>query len=183
MSVPASALADDGGARHLQRGRRMPDIELPTTSSRSLSFARLAGRAIVYCYPWTGRPGEPNPPGWDDIPGAHGSTPQAEGFRDLYDGFRQVEADVFGLSTQPTAYQRELVERLGLPFAMVSDESFALARALSLPTFATGGVTYLKRLTLAIRDGRIERVYYPVPLPGAHAREVCAWLGMIDRSH
>ena len=183
MSVRASALADDGGARHLQRGRRMPDIELPTASGRNVSFARLAGRAIVYCYPWTGRPGEPNPPGWDDIPGAHGSTPQAEGFRDLYDGFRQVEADVFGLSTQPTAYQRELVERLRLPFEMVSDESFALAHALSLPTFATGGVTYLKRLTLAIRDGRIERVYYPVHLPGAHAREVCAWLGMIDRSH
>ena len=92
MSARSRALADDGGARHLQRGRRMPDIELPTTAGRSVSFARLAGRAIVYCYPWTGRPGEPNPPGWDDIPGAHGSTPQAEGFRDLYDGFRQVEA-------------------------------------------------------------------------------------------
>jgi peroxiredoxin len=65
----------------------------------------------------------------------------------------------------------------------LSDEGFELARALSLPTFATGGVTYLKRLTLAIRDGRIERVYYPIPLPAAHAREVCAWLGMIDRSH
>ena len=183
MSALSRALVDDGGARHLQRGRRMPDIELPTTAGRSVGLARLAGRAIVFCYPWTGRPGEPNPPGWDDIPGAHGSTPQAEGFRDLYDGFRQVDADPFGLSTQPTAYQRELVERLGLPFEMVSDEGFVLARALALPTFTTGGVVYLKRLTLAIRDGRIERVYYPVHRPEAHAREVCAWLGMIHRSH
>ena len=165
MIEPRDALVDDGGARHLQRGRRIPDIELPTTAGRSLGLARLAGRAIVFCYPWTGRPGEPNPPGWDDIPGAHGSTPQAQGFRDLYDGFRQVEANIFGLSTQSTTYQRELVERLGLPFEMVSDESFVLVEALALPTFTTGGVTYLKRLTLAIRDGRIERVYFPCSGP------------------
>ena len=173
---------DDGGARHLKRGRRMPDIALPTTAGGEVNFARLDGMAVVFCYPWTGRPGLANPPGWDDIPGAHGSTPQSEGFRDLHAGFLQVDAQLFGLSTQSTAYQRELADRLRLPFALASDERFALQRALALPTFATGGVTYLKRLTLAIRDGRIERVYYPVPSPAAHPREVCAWLGMIDRS-
>ena len=173
-----AAPSDEGGARHLRRGRRIPDLELPTTAGRSINLARLAGTAVVYCYPWTGRPGLPNPPEWDDIPGAHGSTPEAEGFRDLYAGFRQVDAKVYGLSTQTTGYQRELVERLGLPFELVSDERFALQRALALPTFAAGGVVYLKRLTLALRDGRIERVYYPIPLPAAHAREVCAWLGM-----
>lgn len=98
MSEPR-APADDGGARHLKRGRRMPYIALPTTAGRSVSFAQLPGRSIVYCYPWTGRPGVANPPGWDDIPGAHGSTPQAEGFRDLHAGFSQVGAVVFGLST------------------------------------------------------------------------------------
>ena len=182
-SWPFPAPADDGGASHLVPGLRMPDVPLPSTLGGEGNVGKLGGSAVLFVYPWTGRPGLSNPPNWDDIPGAHGSTPEAEGFRDLHDGFRQVEAVVFGLSTQPTAYQRELVERLRLPFEMVSDEVFALARALSLPTFATGGVTYLKRLTLAVRDGRIERVYYPVHLPGAHAREVCAWLGMIDRSH
>jgi peroxiredoxin len=137
---------------------------------------------IVYCYPWTGRPGEPNPPAWDDIPGAHGSTPQTEGFRNLHAGFEQVGAQVFGLSTQTTDYQRELVDRLSVPFELVSDSGFAFARALGLPTFETGGVAYLKRLTLCLSDGRIERVYYPIAAPAAHAREVCAWLGMIHRS-
>jgi peroxiredoxin len=176
------APADDGGARHLKRGRRMPDIALPTTAGRAVSFARLEGRVIVYCYPWTGRPDQPNPPGWDDIPGAHGSTPETEGFRNLYAGFRQVGAQIFGLSTQTCEYQRELVERLGVPFELVSDAEFALQRALALPTFATGGVSYLKRLTLGLLDGRIDRVYYPVHPPQAHAREVCAWLGMIHRT-
>jgi peroxiredoxin len=178
----SDTLDDDGSARHLKRGQRMPDLDLPTTAGQIVNFSRLCGMAIVYCYPWTGRPGLPNPPDWDDIAGAHGSTPEAEGFRDLHAGFRQVETAVYGLSTQATDYQRELVQRLGLPFELVSDEGFALQRALALPTFATGGVTYLKRLTLAIRDGRIMRVYYPVPRPEAHGREVCAWLGMIDRS-
>jgi peroxiredoxin len=182
MTLAAALPTDDGAARHLKRGLRMPDIELPATGGGTVNFAAVAGMAIVYCYPWTGRPGLPNPPAWDDIPGAHGSTPEAEGFRDLYAGFRQVGAAVFGLSTQPTEYQRELAERLELPFAIVSDAEFALQRALGLPTFATGGVTYLKRLTLAVKDGRIERVYYPIASPSAHPREVCAWLGMIDRS-
>jgi peroxiredoxin len=178
----AAALPDDGGAAHLRRGIRLPDVQLPTTAGREVNLAKLPGMTIVYCYPWTGRPGLANPPNWDDIPGAHGSTPEAEGFRDLHAGFLQVDAAVLGLSTQPTDYQRELVDRLGLPFELVSDEHFGLQQALQLPTFATGGVTYLKRLTLAVRGGRIERVYYPIPAPAAHAREVCAWLGMIDRS-
>ena len=125
--LPAAALTDDGAVRHLRRGKRLPDVALPTTGGREVSLARLPGRTIVYCYPWTGRPGQPNPPGWDDIPGAHGSTPQTEGFRDLYVGFRQVGAEVFGLSTQPTSYQRELVERLAVPFEIISDERLRTA--------------------------------------------------------
>jgi peroxiredoxin len=182
MRWEAGAAGDEGHARHLKRGRRMPDIALPTTAGRTVSFARLPGRVVLFCYPWTGRPGAPNPPGWDDIPGAHGSTPEAEGFRNLHIGFHQVGAEVFGLSTQPTDYQRELAERLRLPFEIVSDETFALQRALALPTFTAGDVHYLRRITLGLRDGRIERVYYPVDAPAAHAREVCAWLGMTHRT-
>lgn len=180
--MAALASQDDGAAAHLKRGARLPDVSLPTTTGRQLNLAGVRGMAIVYFYPWTGRPGLPDPPGWDDIPGAHGSTPQAAGFRDLYAGFRQVDTEVFGISTQSTSYQREFAERLGLPFELASDEGFALQRALALPTFEAGGVTYLKRLTIAVKDGRIARVYYPVPRPEAHAREVCAWLGMIDSS-
>jgi peroxiredoxin len=57
-----------------------------------------------------------------------------------------------GLSTQASAYQREMAERLRLPFALLSDANFALQGALALPTFRTGGVTYLKRLTLALKE-------------------------------
>jgi peroxiredoxin len=168
--------------QHLRRGKRFPDVALPTTAGTTVSLARLAGRSVVYCYPWTGVPGTPNPAAWEESEG-DGSTPETQGFCDLYPGFRQIGARLFGLSAQPSREQRELVERLRLPFDILSDAELRLQRALVLPTFTTGGRVYLQRLTLCIKDGRLERVYYPVRAPAAHAREVCAWLGMIDRAH
>lgn len=167
---------EDDGAQHLVVGHQLPDIALPSTRGGSVSLARLAGRWIVFIYPWTGQPGRPNPPDWDDIPGAHGSTPETAGFRDHYARFRALGVEVFGVSTQDTAHQRELSSRLGVPFAILSDEGFRLQKALRLPTFAAGGTPYLKRLTLYGRDGRIGHVFYPVHPPETHAAEVLTWL-------
>jgi peroxiredoxin len=82
---------------------------------------------------------------------------------------------IYGPSNQTTEYQREMVERRGLPFPMLSDTEGRFAAALALP-FATGGETYLRRLTLIVVNGRIERVFYTVPEPALHAGEVVAWL-------
>lgn len=168
--------ADDGAARHLRPGLSLPDIDLASTRGDIVSPARLAGRAVLYVYPWTGRPGLPDPPSWDHIPGAHGSTPEAQGFRDNYAAFETLGIAVYGISGQETDYQREFSDRLQLPFALLSDASAAFCDALSLPTFMTGGVRYLKRLTFIIVDGAIERTFYPVDNPAAHAEEVIAAL-------
>jgi peroxiredoxin len=169
---PYPAPEDDGVARHLAPGLALPDTPLVVTDGRRISLARLDGRWVVFIYPWTGKPGLPNPPNWDDIAGAHGSTPEAEGFRDAYDDVRRVGFDVLGLSGQTTADQQEFAHRLRLPFPLLSDAAGALRDALRLPTFETGGVTYLKRLTLILRDGRIERTFYPVHPPHTHAADL-----------
>lgn len=173
---PYPAPVDDGAAGHLP-GRTLPDIALASTRGAPVSPARIAGRLILYAYTWTGRAGLANPPDWDTIPGAHGSTPQAEGFRELFAEFAARGVAILGLSTQDAAHQREFAERLHLPFALLSDAELAFARALALPTFATGGVVYLKRLTLVARDGVIEQVSYPVHPPDRHAAELLASLG------
>ncbi|MEW5962031.1 MAG: peroxiredoxin [Pseudomonadota bacterium] len=173
---PYPAPLDDGAARHLP-GRALPDITLPSTRGEPVSPARVPGRLILYAYTWTGRPGLANPPDWDAIPGAHGSTPEAEGFRELFPEFVARGVTLLGLSTQDPAHQSEFAIRLALPFALLSDADLAVARALALPTFATGGAVYLKRLTLLARDGRIEKAFYPVHPPDTHAGEVLAWLG------
>lgn len=173
---PYPAPGDDGEARHLATGLSLPDIALSATSGPPVSLANGSGRWVVFVYPWTGRPGLANPPGWDDIPGAHGSTPEAEGFRDHYETFRTAGFDVLGISGQTTADQREFADRMRLPFSLLSDSDGRLREALRMPAFETGGVVYLKRLTLVIRDGAIERVVYPVHPPHTHAANLLAAL-------
>ena len=78
-------------------------------------------------------------------------------------------AQLYGLSTQDTAYQREAVERLHLPFAILSDAGLELTRALELPTFSVDGMTLLKRMAWVIDDGVITQVFYPVFPPDQSA--------------
>ena len=168
---------DDGAASHLP-GRAMPALSLPATDGRQVALDALgSGRTVVYIYPMTGRPGVDLPPGWDDIPGARGCTPESCGFRNLHTELLAAgAAQVFGLSSQSTEYQREAVDRLQLPFAMLSDEHLALASALGLPTFTVDGKTLYRRLTMIITDGVIEHVFYPIFPPDQHAQEVLDWL-------
>ena len=121
---------DDGAARHLI-GLRLPDIALAATDGAAVNLSTLKGRTVVYVYPRTGRPGQALPTGWDAIPGARGCTPQSCGFRDHFAELKRLGvAQLYGLSTQDTAYQREAVERLHLPFAILSDADLKLTRAL-----------------------------------------------------
>jgi peroxiredoxin len=167
---------DDGGARHLP-GMAIPDLALPSTANRLVNLSTItAPRTIVYCYPMTGQPGKALPQGWDEIPGARGCTPETCGFRDHHKDLAKLHADVFGVSTQDTPYQQEMVKRLEVPFEVLSDEHLAFAHALRLPTFTVDGMTLLKRLTLVVKNGRIEHVFYPVFPPDTHVGEVMAWL-------
>lgn len=169
------APVDDGAARHLPDAR-VPSVPLPSTAGGVVDLSALPGRTVVYCYVMTGRADQRLPEGWDLIPGARGCTPQACAFRDHHRELKALGVQVFGLSTQGTAYQGEAVERLHLPFALLSDADLAFATALRLPTLAVASRRLLKRLTLILRDGRVEHVFYPVFPPDKNADEVIGWL-------
>jgi peroxiredoxin len=168
---------DDGAADHLA-GRRVPRMELSSTAGGSVALDALGtGRSIVYFYPLTGRPDTDLPEGWNAIPGARGCTAEACGFRDHSGDLAHAgAARVFGVSSQDNVYQRELVDRLRLPFSMLSDVGLQAAKKLGLPTFTVDGMTLYRRLTLVIRDGAIEHAFYPVFPPDRHARQVLDWL-------
>jgi peroxiredoxin len=177
-SLPADlpVPVDDGACDHLA-GMRVPDIALPSTAGRSVVLAEAGRpRAVVYAYPRTGVPGEPSPEGWDMIPGARGCTPQSCSFRDHHQELLDLGAEVFGLSTQTTAFQQEMAARLHLPFEVLSDAELRFARALRLPTFEVAGMTLIRRLTLILLRGRIEHVFYPVFPPDQSAAQTLAWL-------
>lgn len=173
---PYPAPTDDGGATHLKAGTLLPDVTLPATTGDSISLAKITGLAIIFVYPWTGRPGVADPPGWNDIPGAHGSTAEAEGFRDHIAHFQARGLQIFGLSTQPRDWQREFAARVGLSFPLLSDAEFRAADALLLPRFTAGGTTYLKRLTMMSWDRQLVRTIYPVHPPDRHAADLLAML-------
>lgn len=167
---------DDGACAHLA-GMRLPRVALASTGGRSVELAAAKGRTVVYIYPRTGRPDQELPTGWNAIPGARGCTPQSCAFRDHFEELKRAgAAQVYGLSTQDSAYQREAVERLHLPFEILSDEKLEFARALRLPTFEVDGMKLIKRLALIVRDGVIEKVFYPVFPPDRNAGDVLAWL-------
>jgi peroxiredoxin len=171
---------DDGAADHLP-GMRLPSVSLASTSGEVVDLSALPGRTVVYCYPMTGRPDRSLPTGWDEIPGARGCTPQSCSFRDHHAELGALGASVFGLSTQDTDYQREAATRLRLPFALLSDSDLAFAGALGLPTFEVDRMVLLKRLTLVIDEGWIEKVFYPVFPPDRSAEEVVEWLEDLER--
>lgn len=174
-TIPAPA--DDGAAAHLA-GATVPSVALPATDGKAVTLASLKGRIVVFAYPRTGQPGKASlVDDWDMIPGARGCTPQTCSFRDLFADLNRAGAQrVFGLSTQSVTYQREMVERLHVPFAVLSDEKLELTRAMRLPTMQVAGQTLIKRLALVIDDGRITKVFYPVFPPDRNAGDVLAWL-------
>lgn len=167
---------DDGAANELV-GAAMPSVPLRSTAGGTIDLSiPRARRIVIFCYPKTGVPGRPLPEGWDAIPGARGCTPQACGFRDRYQEIINLNADVFGLSTQTTEYQQEMASRLHLPYEILSDCEFKLCDALRLPTFEVEGTRLLKRLTLVVYKARVEHVFYPVFPSNENAERVTDWL-------
>ncbi len=173
---------DDGACDHLT-GMKLPALALASTRGRRVDLSTLAGTTVVYIYPRTGRPDQEVPTGWNAIPGARGCTPQSCAFRDHYQELRRLGvAELFGLSTQDTAYQQEAVDRLHLPFELLSDAKLKFTRALRLPMFEVDGMKLIKRITLIARDGKIVKVFYPVFPPDSNAGAVIEWLTAVGGS-
>lgn len=166
---------DDGACNHLLN-KALPSLTLYSTQDRWVNLSTISSYVVLYCYPMTGRPNIPLPKGWDEIPGARGCTPQSCSFRDHHQELHRLGAQVFGLSTQDTEYQKEAVERLHLPFELLSDRSLSFTDALKLPTFEIENQQLIKRVTLIAKAGKIVKVFYPVFPPNRNASDVIDWL-------
>ena len=141
-----------------------------------VNLAELNIPTVLFFYPRNAQPHEPIPEEWNVIPGARGCTPHSCGFRDLHHEFKVLGFQIFGVSTQDTDYQKELVNRVHLPFEVLSDAKLELVKALQLPTFEYHGRQLIKRMAWVVESGRITRVFYPVFPPDKNADEVLSWL-------
>ena len=166
---------DDGLCDHLI-GMSLPNISLPATGAQPINLSAVKGCLVLYIYPMTGQPNKALPDGWEQIPGARGCTPQSCAFRDHYRELQHYKAEVYGLSVQSSDYQAEAVERLHLPFLLLSDQKHQFVQAMKLPTFNVAGMELTKRITLICEDGVIKTVFYPVFPPDQNADQVLEWL-------
>ena len=166
---------DDGACNHLL-GEKLPQVLLASTSGERLDLSAIQGKIVLYCYPMTKQPDVPIPDGWEQIPGAAGCTLQSCAFRDFNAELQALGVRVYGLSTQASSYQQEAVERLHLPFELLSDIDFAVTNSLRLPTFVVEGKRLIKRITLIVDSGKIVKVFYPVFPPDKNAQAVLDWL-------
>ncbi len=166
---------DDGACDHLE-GMCLPSLSLETTEG-PVVLAKLSGTTVVYIYPRSSVDSV-DPEGWDAIPGARGCSPQGCAFRDHKSELLALGASVFGLATQDITYLKSEVARLHLPFPLISDSDLQLKETLNLPLLEIqmNGVSFYKRATLIIREGRIVKVFYPVFPPDKNAENVIAWL-------
>jgi peroxiredoxin len=169
---------DDGAADHLT-GMTLPPLALAVAGGAAkfdLREAAATGTLVAFVYPRTGTPGQPLVPGWDDIPGARGCTPQSCAFRDRHFALAGLGAMVVGVSAMDPREQAAFAEREALPYALLNDGPLMLRDELGLPTFDVCGTTLYKRLTFVARAGAIEKVFYPVFPPDRNAAEVEAFL-------
>ena len=170
---------DDGAADHLA-GMALPALALTVAAGEGRRFdlreAATIGTLVAFVYPRTGTPGQPLVPGWDDIPGARGCTPQSCAFRERHLALAGLGALVVGISAMDPREQAAFAEREQLPYALLNDGPLALRDQLGLPTFEVCGTTLYKRLTFVARAGRIEKIFYPVFPPDRNPAEVEAWL-------
>ena len=149
---------------------------MPGTDGTEVNLAQTSGLCVLFVYPWTGKPGVANPPHWDEIKGAHGSTPQALAYSMLYGEFEAQHVKLFGLSLQATKWQQEFAVRNNLAYALLSDVARQFSNALGLATFSTGGVDYLRRRTLVLRKGIIVEDRQHIEKPENDAAEILNWL-------
>ncbi len=166
---------NDGACEHLEN-MLLPDVSLWSTDDQEINLSRFSGWNVIFCYPMTGRPGFAIPEGWVQIPGAAGCTPQVCSYREHHTEFKSSSVGVYGLSTQTPEAQKEAVNRLALPYPLLSDADHSFSSVLKLPLLEVGGLKLIKRLTLILKDGMIKKCFYPVFPPDKNVLEVIAWL-------
>ena len=155
-----SVLDNDGVIQHLENNV-IPSISLPNQEGNLLRLDRSdTFRMILYFFPMTGRPDMPLPENWNSLPGASGCTLETCKFRDKYDDLISLNAIPIGITSQTVEYNKEMTNRLGIPFDVLSDAKLELKDSLSLPIFSIIKVNRFKYILLSIEKvGRLREFF------------------------
>lgn len=118
----------------LQKGDLIPDVSLKDQDGNLIDLPSLTGEKalVVYFYPK------------DDTPGC---TAEACGFRDKYEEFVGMGADIIGISSDTVGSHKKFANKYGLNFTLLSDCYGHAEKAFGVPRnllgLLPGRVTYV----------------------------------------
>lgn len=158
------------------QGRRLPSLELEWMPGEWLDLRALAAKPLVLYLQPGAATGVRVVQDEEDETSLGADAAQSRGFAERALELAAMNHRVVGVSSQSAARHLTLAVREALPHVVLSDSRLELAEEMGLPTFESEGVCLYERLTLIIRQGRVEKVFYPILNPAAHAAEVAQWL-------
>ena len=150
----------------LEKGMKAPDFTLFDKDGNAVSLSDLTGKKVVlYFYPK------------DNTPGC---TRQACAFAGAYEGFKQKNAAVIGISRDPVASHKRFAEKYGLPFILLSDPERQAIEAYGVwqEKKNYGKVSFgVVRTTFIIDENGIIEKVMPKVKPDTNAAEILEYLG------
>lgn len=129
----------------LKVGDIVPYFELNDQKRELFKSDTVIGQkpAVVYFYPK------------DETPGC---TAEACSFRDSYEDFKDLGAEVIGISSDSIGSHKRFAERHRLPFILLADTKKKVQRLFKLPKLLFG--LYTKRITFVIdKEGKVVYVH------------------------
>lgn len=155
IAFPAAGLASD----QVAVGQAAPEFELPDQSGQLHSLEDYREQWVVlYFYPK------------DETPGC---TTEACEFRDNVFAFKDLNAQILGVSLDDVDSHKSFADNHGLPFPLLADTDGTVSTAYGVKT-RMFGMEVAKRQTFLISpDGKIAKHYDSVK-PADHATEVIA---------
>lgn len=103
----------------LEKGDKIPDIELKDQQGKLFSFSDLIGKKplVVYFYPKDFTPG---------------CIKEACSFRDSYEDFTELGAEVIGISSDSDKTHSKFISQYKLPFTILSDSNKEARKAFGV---------------------------------------------------
>ncbi|WP_071518839.1 peroxiredoxin [Geitlerinema sp. PCC 9228] len=140
----------------VQVGDRAPDFTLPSQTGESISLNQFVGKqpVVLYFYPK------------DETPGC---TKEACAFRDRYQVFQEMGAQVIGVSNDSTQDHQKFAANHNLPFILLSDRKNEVRKLYGVPNtlwILPGRVTYV-----IDKEGTVRHIFDRMMQFDAHVEE------------
>ena len=147
----------------ISEGDAVPAMTLALSDGTTLNLAEADGPVVLYFYPK------------DDTSGC---TREAQDFSAMAKDFAKAGSRVVGVSRDPMKKHDKFIAKYDLTVPLASDEDGALSEAFGTwVEKSMYGRKYMgmERATFLLRDGRVEKAWRKVKVPG-HAAAVLAAL-------